>query len=60
MIIPLNQSIHHSFIVLSLFYDTKYNANEVIPLKQVPKAKRKGTNTLRKENKTKQSFLSLA
>lgn len=60
MIIPLNQSIiHRSFIVLSLFYDTKYNANEVIPLKQVPKAKGKGVKYIKKK-KTKQSFLSLA
>lgn len=55
MIILLNQSLHHSFLVLFLIYDTKYNANEVIALKQFPKAKGEGgSNTSRR--KKKQSF----
>lgn len=60
IIIPLNQSIHHSFIVLSLFYDTKYNANEVIPLEQAPKVKGKGVKYIKKKRKQNKTVISVA
>lgn len=46
-----SQSVNPSFIhCLSLFYNTQYNANVAISLKEVPRAKGRESNTLREQN----------
>lgn len=49
-----SQSVNPSFIhCLSLFYNTQYNANVAISLKEVPRAKGKGVKYIKR---TKHSF----